>query len=99
MGDVHIHNPPVTMRRIVTMCCLDCGKRTRLLGFHQDWYGWRDTCLRCGRTWDGGEWLPLPFVRGSRQKAVAATKAHWRRTRGDVIRITPPAPTPGDAHE
>ena len=77
---VHIHAPPVTDKAITATVCLDCRKRTRMLQFFQDWYGWHSTCLRCGRQWDDGEWLPLDFRRGIRADNIRHAKERWRRT-------------------
>jgi hypothetical protein len=75
---IHINRPRVTAKKIWRGTCLDCGKPTRFLSFHQDWYGWNSTCIRCGRVWDDGEWIVLPFVRGAREKSVASAKCRWR---------------------
>jgi hypothetical protein len=80
-GLVHIHAPQPTMRAIHATCCPDCKRRTRMLAFFTPWYGWDSTCLRCGRRWQDGEWMPLPFVRGARGRSVEASKARWRRWR------------------
>lgn len=82
MGYLHIYAPEVTSRAIIAAICPDCGKRTRMIGFFQDWHGWHSTCLRCGRQWDGGEWLPLDFRRGVRQDNIKRAKARWRKLRG-----------------
>lgn len=76
---VHIYAPKPTHRFILAKVCPDCGKRTRMLGWAYEWYGANLTCLRCGRHWDSGEWMPLPFIRGARQKSIAEAKARWRR--------------------
>ena len=78
MGAIHIHNPPVLDKAVTAVTCLDCKKRTRMLSFFQEWYGWQSTCLRCGRVWDGGEWIPLEFRRGVRARNIASAKARWR---------------------
>lgn len=88
MSGVHIYVPPVTAQAVTRGHCPDCKRPSRFIGFHQDWHGWHSTCLRCGRQWDDGEWLALPFVRGARKKTVAAAKARWRRLRA----ATPPDP-------
>lgn len=80
MGHVHTFSPPTTDKAIASVTCPDCGKRTRFVGFFQDWFGWRFTCLRCGRSYEDGEWLALDFVRGSRRKSIDAAKARWRAT-------------------
>jgi hypothetical protein len=77
---MHINWAREDAKSITAVHCPDCKKRTRMLGIFQEWYGWRETCLRCGRSWEDGEWLPLEFVRGSRQKAIAAAKKRWRRS-------------------
>ena len=76
---IHIHAPKATAKHVTTGVCPDCKKRTRFLGFFTPWYGTYSTCLRCGRQWGGGEWMPLDFVRQSRQKSVARAKRQWRR--------------------
>ena len=79
MTVIHIHAPQPTMRHCVAGTCPDCKKRTRFLSWFVEWYGYSTTCLRCGREWEGGEWMPLPFMRGARQKNIDAAKARWRR--------------------
>lgn len=79
MSYIHINCPEVTRRAIVAGNCLDCKRRSRFASFFQDWYGWRSTCLRCGRSWDDGEWLPLDFVRGARAKSIESAKRRWRK--------------------
>lgn len=78
MSYVHIHAPPVTRKAAQATKCPDCQRRTRMLSFFQEWYGWHSTCLRCGRQWDGGEWLPLEFQRGVRKANIARAKQRWR---------------------
>lgn len=75
---VHLHCPAVTAKDLQSTTCPDCGKRTRMISFFTPWYGWDVTCMRCGREWADGEWQPLPFVRGARQKNIDAAKAKWR---------------------
>lgn len=77
-GYCHVFAPEVTDRAIHVGHCPDCNRRSRFIGFFQDWFGWRSTCLRCGRSWDGGEWLQLDFVRGSRRKSIESAKRRWR---------------------
>ena len=62
--------------------CLDCGKRTRFIGVSYLWYGPDKVCLRCGRRWSDGEWMPLDFVPQSRQKSIDGMKATFRRAGG-----------------
>lgn len=43
---------------------------------HRRWYR---QCLRCGRNWQDGEWMPLAFERGSRRKSIERAKRLWRK--------------------
>lgn len=79
---LHINFARVDDKAVHACVCPDCKKRTRMLGFFQDWYGWDCTCLRCGRGFSDGEWMPLPFMRGARPKSIAAAKARWRASPG-----------------
>ena len=79
MSRVHIHAPQPTRKAVTTTVCPDCGKRTRMLGWFTEWYGWDSCCLKCGRRWSDGEWMALDFVRGARQKSIERAKATWRR--------------------
>lgn len=76
---VHIHAPQATAKRVIAGHCPDCKKRTRFLSFFTPWYGDDATCLRCGRRWSDGEWMPLPFMRGAREDSRNRAKAYWRR--------------------
>jgi len=75
---LHIHAPKATAKTAIAMDCPDCKKRSRMLEFFTPWYGWDSTCIRCGRNWQDGEWIPLDFIRQSRQKSIAAAKKQWR---------------------
>lgn len=91
MTTVHIYAPPATSRFVLAMTCPDCGKRTRMLGWDYEWHGATVVCLRCGREWQDGEWMALPFMRGARQHNIYEAKARWRRfTRAHQL-MAPPA--------
>ena len=78
--NVHIYSPPCVTKSAVAGTCPDCGRRTRFLAYSYEWYGWHATCIRCGRSFNEDEWVPLPFVRGARQKEIAGAKERFRRT-------------------
>lgn len=78
MGTAHLHAPAATAKKADAETCPDCNKRTRMLSFFTPWYGWNSVCLRCGREWQDGQWMPLPFIRGVRQKNVEQAKKRWR---------------------
>jgi len=84
MTYVHVYAPPCTSKHVLTGTCPDCGKRSRFLTFSYEWYGPDSTCIRCGRSWSDGEWMPLPFVRGARQKEIDRAKARFRNTRKET---------------
>jgi hypothetical protein len=76
---VHIHAPRPTERRLARIDCPTCKRRTFAVGWFTEWYGWDETCLRCGERWGDGERLPRPFVRGWRAKSIEQAKRRWRR--------------------
>ena len=78
-GDIHIHAPCPTAKRIFTTICPDCDMRTKMLEFYTPWYGWDSTCIKCGRNWLDNEWMDLTWERQSRQKSVARAKELWRK--------------------
>ncbi len=85
MGNlVHIHVPPSTSRFAEVIDCPSCklahkqSTRSLHLVFSFEWYGPSRTCLRCGRRWEDGEWMPLGFWPGSRQENIKAAIKRWR---------------------
>jgi hypothetical protein len=76
---VHIHAPQPTEKLARAATCPDCKRRTRMLCFFTPWYGWDSTCIRCGRHWSDGEWMPLPFERAARQKSIDRARKRFRR--------------------
>ena len=89
MPAIHLYAPKPTSRWIRAGTCPDCKKRTRFLGWHYEWYGSDQVCLRCGREWSDGEWMPLPFMRGARAHNIAEAKARWRRGSRHNVGIEP----------
>lgn len=78
---VHISSPQILEKFILTGHCPDCKQRTRFIGFAYEWHGDDQTCLKCGRRFSDGEWMPLAFTPQSRQKSIAAAKKRWRNCR------------------
>lgn len=76
---VHIHFTRTHDMGIRRGQCPDCNRFSFFLWFYQNWYGPDETCLRCGRRWEDGEWCSLPFCRTARQDSIDAAKARWRR--------------------
>ncbi len=75
---LHIYAPKATAKFVKSGTCPDCHKRTRFLTFFTPWHGDDSTCLRCGRMWMDGEWMPLDFARGVREKSIEAAKKRFR---------------------
>lgn len=78
MTYVHVYAPTVVKKWVRSGVCLDCGQRTRFLGLSYEYHGPDVTCIKCGRSWSEGEWMPLPFMRGAREKSIASAKAAFR---------------------
>lgn len=76
--NIHIYAPPVVMKKACAGKCPDCKQRTRFLAFFYEWHGWNHTCIKCGRRWCDGEWIPLDFMRGARRDSIARAKNLWR---------------------
>jgi len=79
-SEVRIHIcAPKGERFVHSGTCHDCGKRTRFIGVRYLWYGLDECCLRCGRRWSDGEWMPLDFMPKSRQVSIERMKQAFRR--------------------
>ena len=78
MSSIHICSPPRTEQRIVSGKCSDCKKFSRFIQFFYEWYGPNETCLKCGRQWNDGEWMPLDFTRGIRKQNIEKAKKIYR---------------------
>lgn len=76
--NIHIHAPTAYSKFVRSGRCPDCKRWSRFIGLSYEWYGANQTCLKCGRSWSDGEWMPLDFVRGSRAKSIASAKERWR---------------------
>jgi len=79
MDNIHIKFTKTHRREIHKENCPDCKKDSFFLSFFENWYGWDKTCLRCGRRWSDGEWMPLNFYRYARRDSIEAAKKRWRR--------------------
>lgn len=75
----HINRPSPGKRWVLWRRCLDCGRRSPFAGISYEWYGPKQTCMRCGRTWRDGEWMPLDFVPQSRAKSIEAARKWWKK--------------------
>ena len=77
-GEIHIHTLRPVAKKLTRANCPDCRHRAVIANYFTPWYGWESTCLRCGRSWRDGEWMPLYWEPQSRPKAIAAAKKRWR---------------------
>jgi hypothetical protein len=87
-ASVHIHAPRLTARNSQTCVCLDCGEETEHFGVFTPWYGWSVTCTGCGRRWEDGEWMRLPFCRGAREMSIRWAREAWAEVGRRLIRTT-----------
>jgi hypothetical protein len=76
---IHISFIRTHARSIKWSNCPDCKRHSPFANFHQEWYGSDSTCMRCGRSWSDGEWMPLPFCRGAREQNKANARKRWKR--------------------
>ncbi len=81
-SSVHVHAPQPDEVSISRGLCLDCKRRSAFIDMFTPWYGWSNTCLRCGRTWEDGEWIALDFSRTARSDSIASAKRAYRRFKG-----------------
>lgn len=81
MTDVHICRAQAVARALRKFACDNCGcDRWHTVIFYE-WYGPSGTCLRCGESFEGNEYLPRPFARGWRKESIRQAKVTWRRLR------------------
>ncbi len=77
----HVSIARAVKAKIIRGPCPDC-KRQRsafvVVHYDSEFYGPSQTCLRCGRRWEDGEWMALDSVRGSRQKSIDSARKAWR---------------------
>lgn len=85
---LHIHAPQPQMKSLTRASCGDCKQESLFVGFHTPWYGWDETCVRCGRHWQDGEWLPLDFYRYARRDSISRARKRWRTSPAKVITRT-----------
>ena len=78
MSIVHINAPLPVEKRIHRLKCPDCKKNTFFVSFYYEWYGASSTCLKCGRRYNDGEWVTLPFYRYARRDNINNTKKYYR---------------------
>lgn len=81
MSHVHIHAPAPTNRAIKRVACPTCKRRTFMVGFFYEWYGWTLTCLGCGDQWTDGEMHPRPFAPKWRERNKEAARKMWRKAK------------------
>jgi hypothetical protein len=77
-ADVIVCIPTPVLKKISTDYCQDCKQQSWFLSWWYEFYGPTQVCLRCGRRWEDGEWMPLSFERDSRAKSIAWAKRVWR---------------------
>jgi len=84
MSGLHINAPKPSKATAEIRDCPDCKRRSVFVALFTEWYGWSQTCLRCGRNWQDGERMALPFCRTARADSAAAARRAYRRARSVV---------------
>jgi hypothetical protein len=87
MSIVHIHAPQATEKYHKFANCPDCGKTSLFLSFYTEWYGVDSTCMRCGRRWCDGEWMPLLFYRHARRDNKKSARRQWRQMNIPITQV------------
>lgn len=77
---IHVYAPECIEKYATSGTCPDCKQRTRFLSYSYEWFEPDCTCIKCGRSFNADGWVPLPFVRGSRQKEIARAKRRFKST-------------------
>lgn len=82
-GDRHVGSVcrPSTFWVRAVRRCPECDQVRRLVGFDQVWFGITWTCAGCGVSFTAEEFLPKPWERGWRAKAIAAARERWPQSR------------------
>lgn len=79
MSAIHIDFTRVDEQRIIRSYCPNCNQVSGFYAWFQDWYGWHETCLRCGDQWNDGEHVPRPFKPGWRKENIENAKQTWKQ--------------------
>ena len=75
---VHLCAPKPQNRFTSKTTCPSCNRPTLMIGISYEYYGVDVTCIRCGRNWKGGEWMPLDFFRHARRDNIRRAKRAYR---------------------
>lgn len=84
---LHIHAPQPTERSLHRLSCPTCERKTFMVSFFTEWYGWHSTCLKCGDQWEDGEMLERPFAPRWRKQSIEHAKKRWRSWEGSRGRV------------
>ncbi len=82
MSDIHICWARVDNFKIRFSRCPTCKKKRKFWCWFQEWYGWDETCLSCGDSWQDGEMRPRPFMPKWREKSIRAAEEHMKKVKG-----------------
>ena len=82
--NVHIYRSVINEKKSEIVDCPSCkerygnNKNSLHLIFLFEWNGPERICMRCGRRWSDGEWMPLQFYRHARRDNILSAKRMWR---------------------
>ena len=80
MGLSHIKLAKPDIVELKRQDCPTCGKSRFFVSWHEAWYGWYDTCLKCGERFCCGQ-MERPFAPRWRQHNIESAKRFYRRHR------------------
>ena len=79
MNRVFVCPPMYDGIKMPVLECDTCKRQRRFLETHEEYYGYRHTCLTCGEKYADFERLPRPFEPGWRKRNVESAKRLWAR--------------------
>jgi hypothetical protein len=85
MGLCHIKFAQPDIVQLGRQYCINCAKRRLFVLWHEDWYGWYGTCLKCGEQFAGDEWLPRPFAPRWRPQNIKKAKKFYEKHCGAKV--------------
>ena len=78
-GGLHIKFARPSIVKIAWYGCPNCERRRPFMAWFEEWYGWTQTCLKCGDRFADGEWLARPFRPRWRKEHIESAKKFYRR--------------------
>ena len=92
MSHIHINRPQVKKVLLEICHCPTCRSPQPMTRFFAEWYGYHDTCLLCGDSWQDGEMLSRPFAPRWRKENIRDALVRYMELTGVLMdKLTPPS--------